>query len=119
MCVRPASFLNVTPAIAFASLSSLRYGSALLLDLCRVTAYTMIAAAKITTTAAVAIRVQGVCFWLTIDLPGFLAGGRFAGVDLRGGVLRDADVVDGLRWAMGLPSGHGLTEIAPSVGCRR
>ena len=23
-----------------------------------------------------AIRAQGVCFWLTIDLPGFFAGGR-------------------------------------------
>src|SRR5262249_39552363 len=63
----------------------------------------MMPAANTTTAATIAISPQGVCFWLTIDLPGFfLAGGRLAGAD-RGVALRDAGVVGGLRWAMGLP----------------
>src|SRR5256714_13567446 len=108
------------PGIAFAADSSSRKLSLLLLDLCRVTAYAMIAPANTTTTTAVAIRAQGVCFWLTIDLPGFVggrfAGGLAAGRDATGlvalvGVL--LGFAGGLRRVVGLASWHWTAKTGP------
>src|SRR3954469_17745279 len=76
---------------------------------------TTTATAKSTTSTVEMIIPQGVCFWLTIDLP-FLAGGRAppgrppAGgfVDLaEAGARLAPDLPAGgdLRWAMVLPSG--------------
>src|SRR3954451_22571242 len=86
------STLYVTPLIfAAAGRSGCRYASFLLtgwppfvvlvaslLDLCVAMTTTTTATAKSTPATVVAINPQGVCFWLTIDLP-FLAGGRPAG----------------------------------------
>ena len=58
-------------------------------DLCVATTTTTIAAANSTIATVAAIRPHGVCFWLTIDLPGFpgLPGLRAGG---RRGRLRPA-----------------------------
>src|SRR3954471_24096610 len=81
-------------------------------------------AANSTTTTVVMIIPQGVCFWLTIDLP-FLAGGRPAGRAVAGSFPEPPEpgrpepgrpgpeerlpalfgAEDDLRWAMVLPSG--------------
>src|SRR5664279_1461992 len=71
-----------------------------------------------TMTTVVMIRPHGVCFWLTIDLPGFLVGGRAAAAAAPVGRAPDAGLfavealifafdaglldgdAAGLRWAM-------------------
>src|SRR5579875_784989 len=86
--------------------------------LCRVTANATTPPANSTSTTTVMIKPHGVCFWLTIDLPGLRTGGR-PGADLvavapgRAGLLpglapgRVAEGVEGLRWAIGLHSPGG------------
>src|SRR2546429_6774604 len=55
--------------------------------LCVAIANVTMPAANATITTVVMIRPQGVCFWLTIDLPGFfLTGGRAPGLLMAGRV---------------------------------
>src|SRR3954453_8217695 len=91
-----------------------------------------IAAANTTRTTVVMIRPHGVCFWLTIDLPGLRAGGRAVAV-LAGAFVVPLEFarapgffaggLGGLRWAMRLHShcqcGSGPVRTAIRAGRRQ
>src|SRR3954454_17669913 len=69
---------------------------------------TTTATAKSTTSTVEMIIPQGVCFWLTIDLP-FLAGGRAPpGRPPAGGFVDLPEPAAGARFALDLPAGGDL-----------